>query len=122
MSSGNTFNLSIRPSDNILSLSIGNNSKLEAEYIPDNNFHHYGVSILSDGWTIVYVDGKKFIEGKLSARHTLTGNMYMGYNSYYGDTGYLSREYKCLYIYDSIPSSDDIKTIYSSLKLIYGIN
>ena len=78
--------------------------------------------MMDNGWTMIYIDGVKVAENKLERRHTLTGNMYMGYNSYYGDTGYSSGEYKCLYIYDSIPSSDDIKTICDSLKLSYGIN
>ena len=121
MSAGNEFNMTLRSADNILSVSFGNNIKKDVEYIPDNNFHHFGVSVMSDGWTMIYIDGAKVAEQKL-ARHTLTGNMYMGYNSYYGDSGYTSGEYKCLYIYDSIPSSADIKTIYDSLKNSYGIN
>ena len=122
MSDNNTFALSIRPQENILSVSTGGPSKIEFEYVPDNNFHHFGVSMMADGWTMIYIDGVKVTEIKLERRHTLTGNMYMSYSSYYGDTGYSSGEYKCLYIYDSIPSSDDIKTIYDSLKLSYGIN
>ena len=76
---------------------------------------------MSDGYTMVYIDGAKVKEGRLT-EHTLTDNMYMGYNAYYGNSGYSSGEYKCLYIYDSVPSSDDIKTICDSLKLSYGIN
>ena len=121
MSEKNKFNITIRPSDNKLSVSIGKNSKLEVAYIPDNNFHHFGVSIMTDGWTMIYIDGVKVKEGA-ATKYTLTDNMYMGYNAYYGNSGYSSGEYKCLYIYDSVPSSDDIKTIYDSLKLSYGIN
>ena len=122
MSANNVFTMTIRPSDNILSVSTGYQSTIDVEYIPDNNFHHFGVSRYSDGWTMIYIDGKKVVENRLDKPHTLTNNMYMSYNSYYGDSGYSAGEYKCLYIYDSIPSSDDIKTIYNSLKLSYGIN
>ena len=120
MSEGNKFNITIRPSDNRLSVSIGNTAKMEIEYIPDNNFHHLGVSVMDNGWAMVYIDGEKVKEGQV-ARHTLTDNMYMGYNAYYGNKGYSSVEYKCLYIYDSALSSDDIRTMYNSLKNSYGI-